>query len=169
MVYTNTNAIQQKLPQIQKTLDWVGLSAPVRYGVMKERSQLKNQLAAVVMDRPFARVWSENISPVTTQAHGPNVEAFFGIRKLDLYDGNVYLTKKRHVYAYEGELNALRSEIWDWSRRATGRDNILRNAHANCSNQKHWATSKIVDCPETWERHDNIDTIHDDLQDKRVG
>lgn len=61
---------------------------------MKERSQLKNQLAAVVclfvsmclhdrrrcvclltIERHLARVFSGNNSPVTTQAAGPKLDA----------------------------------------------------------------------------------------------
>ena len=42
---------------------------------MKANSQLKNQFAAVVIDSPLARARSGNISPVTTQAPGPKVEA----------------------------------------------------------------------------------------------
>lgn len=72
---TKTAAIQQKEPQIQNTFDCSGSKAPSRYGVMNDRSQLKNQLAAVVMDRHFARTFRGNISPVTTHAAGPKVEA----------------------------------------------------------------------------------------------
>lgn len=60
---TKTTAIQQNEPQIQNTLDCSGLRPPSRYGVMNESSQLKNQLAAVVIDRPLARIFRGKISP----------------------------------------------------------------------------------------------------------
>jgi hypothetical protein len=40
-----------------------------------KRTQLNSQLLAVVMESDFARTLSGKISPVTTQAHGPQEEA----------------------------------------------------------------------------------------------
>ena len=42
---------------------------------MNDKSQLKNQFAAVVMERHLARVFNGNSSPVTTHAAGPKVDA----------------------------------------------------------------------------------------------
>lgn len=135
---------------------------------MNDSSQLKNQFAAVVMERPFARVWSEKISPVTTQAQGPNVDAFVDVSKDSLDRDRVHFTEERDVYANKSELSALRIEIRDRSCGATGRNNVLGHTHTECPCQKNWAPSEMVDCPKTRKRHDHIDEVNDHLQDERV-
>lgn len=45
------------------------------YGVAYAMAQLRSQLLAVVIERPFARALRGKISPVTTQAHGPQEQA----------------------------------------------------------------------------------------------
>ena len=51
---------------------WIDIQDPVRQSAIEA---LKNQLAAVVMESVLARIRSDGISPVTTQAHGPKEDA----------------------------------------------------------------------------------------------
>ena len=78
MKYTNTQQITQNPPQTKKILDCrSALPGPAltKYGVEYAMAQFKSQLDAVVMDRPLALALSGKISPVTTQAHGPQEQA----------------------------------------------------------------------------------------------
>ena len=63
MKYTNTVHKAQKPPHTKKTLDWrLALPGPLltMYGVAYAIAQLRSQLEAVVMDRPFALAFNGN-------------------------------------------------------------------------------------------------------------
>lgn len=89
----------QNAPHMKKTFEWRFAGSLTMYGVTTAIMVLRSQLDAVVMERPFALALRGNISPVTTQAQGPQVAA-----KKALQGGQrtekVRLCRATHMYVH---------------------------------------------------------------------
>jgi len=47
-------------------------------------------------------------------------------------------------------------------------DNVLADTHSGGSNEEEFATSEVIDCPDTWNGGDDVDDIGDDTDDERI-
>lgn len=138
---------------------------------MKERSQLKNQLAAVVcvvVSICYA-IDSDAESAYHRETFGTSLqrEQFTGYHPSGRAEARC---EERHINAQEDELCKRGSVVFGRVGGYTGdRHDELTRAHAERTNEKHWATTESVNAVQSRKRRENVDQIDDDLKNEGVG
>jgi len=74
--------------------------------------------------------------------------------------------EEEDVDADERELRRGRGLVGERGCDTAGRDDVLRDTHAESADQQHGASAEAVDAVQTRERGDDVDDVGDDLQDE---
>lgn len=154
---------------------------------MKASSQLKNQLAAVVIEMHFARTFNGKISPVTTlrpmlavrllspmhevSHHAPAYDvsrASMSIPCVDCLTWSKRAGKEEDVDADERELRRRRGLVAERSCGTACSDDVLADTHADGTRKEHEAAAESVNGVQSGKCRDDVDHVRYHLKDKGV-
>ena len=138
---------------------------------MKDKSQLKNQLAAVVCVSVSVccTVDSDALSTYHRKTLGASLqrEQFAGHHPGGRAEAGC---EERHVDAQEHELCKRRPVIFGRVGGYAGnRHDELTRSHAERTDEKDWATTESVNAVQSRKRCEDVDQVDDDLKDECVG